>query len=186
MAIPTPGGYLVALADGAGGTGNGAIAADHLMAYVTKLVPDAATADWFEVLCEFDHELSTRRTGGETTGVVAFVDGVRVRGACVGDSAAWLIPASGEIVDMTAHQRRRPLLGSGEALPVEFEAGRGGRRVLLASDGLLKYAETDRIRAVAAYGTAIEAASRLIELVRLPAGGFLDDVAVVIISGCAG
>jgi PPM family protein phosphatase len=40
---------------------------------------------------------------------------------------------------MTTNQRRRPLLGTGEALPVQFEAERRGGRVLLASDGLFKY-----------------------------------------------
>lgn len=182
IAVRVAGGYLVALADGAGGTGNGAIAADRLMAYVTKLAPDAATADWFEVLCEFDYELSTGRTGGETTGIVALVDDARVRGACVGDSAAWLVSTSREMVDMTAHQRRRPLLGSGEALPVEFEALHEGGRVLLATDGLLKYAEADQICAIVARGTAADAVNQLVDLVRLPTGGFHDDVAVVIVS----
>ena len=64
-----------------------------------------------------------RRSGGQTTGVVAFVrsDG-SISGASVGDSVAWLISPAGELTDLTAYQRRKPLLGSGEALPVVFDA----------------------------------------------------------------
>ena len=120
IAIPAAGGYLVALADGAGGTGNGAVAAECLIAFVTKQSKEAASVDWFAALCAFDDELSARPTGGQTTGVVAFIDSERVRGASVGDSSAWLIAPSGRMTDLTAAQRRRPLLGTGEALPVEF------------------------------------------------------------------
>jgi serine/threonine protein phosphatase PrpC len=134
-------------------------------------------------LCEFDYELSARRTGGETTGVIAFVDGARVRGASVGDSAAWIILASGAMVDLTARQRRRPLLGSCEALPVEFEAEHDGGRILLASDGLFKYATANRICTLATQGSATEAADALVNCVRLSSGAFQDDVAVVIVSG---
>jgi hypothetical protein len=49
-------------------------------------------------------------------------------GASVGDSSAWLISPAGEVTDLTAQQRRRPLLGSGEALPVQFEAELGAKK----------------------------------------------------------
>src|SRR5882672_7108424 len=75
IAIPAVGGYLVALADGAGGTGNGAVAAEYLIAFVTKLSQEAvASADWFAALCAFDDELSARPSDGQTTGIVAFID----------------------------------------------------------------------------------------------------------------
>jgi serine/threonine protein phosphatase PrpC len=182
IAIPAAGGYLVALADGAGGTGNGAIAAECLIAYVTKLSKEAASADWFAALCAFDDELSARPMGGQTTGVVAFIDSERVRGASVGDSSAWLITPTGRMTDLTAAQRRRPLLGTGEALPVEFEVDRLGNHVLLGSDGLFKYAPVDRICALATQGTVAEAANALANCVRLPSGALQDDVAVVIVS----
>src|ERR1700692_574760 len=71
IAIPAAGGYLVALADGAGGTGNGAAAAECLIAFVTKVSKEAASADWFAALCAFDDELSARPMSGQTTGIVA-------------------------------------------------------------------------------------------------------------------
>jgi len=95
IAIPTAGGYLVAVADGAGGTGRGAVAAERLIAFVTKLSQEAASTDWFDALCAFDDELSARPMSGQTTGIVAFIDGERVRCASVGDSSAWLIAPSG-------------------------------------------------------------------------------------------
>ena len=183
IAIPAATGYLVALADGAGGTGNGAIAAERLIAFVTRMSQDAASADWFDALCAFDDELSARPSSGQTTGIVAFIESERVRGASVGDSSAWLIGLSGAMTDLTAQQRRRPLLGSGEALPVQFEAERLGNHVLLASDGLFKYATVDRICALATRGAVSEAVDALANCVRLPSGVLHDDVAVVIVSG---
>ncbi len=182
IAIPAAGGYLVALADGAGGTGNGAIAAECLINFVTKLSKERAPAEWFAALCAFDDELAARPNSGETTGIVAFIDSQHVRGASVGDSSAWLFAPSGGMTDLTAAQRRRPLLGSGEALPVEFEVERLGKRVLLGSDGLFKYVPADRICTLATRGTVAEAANALMNCVRLPSGALQDDVAVVIVS----
>lgn len=181
VAVQTAGGYLVAVADGAGGTGNGAAAAERLIAALTKLAGDAASTDWFDALCAFDDELSA--SGSQTTGVVAFIGSDRVVGASVGDSSAWLISSDGEVTDLTARQRCRPLLGSGEALPVQFEAERRGGRVLLASDGLFKYATAERICALAMQGSVAEAANTLANCVRLPSGALQDDVAVVVVSG---
>jgi serine/threonine protein phosphatase PrpC len=181
IAVPAPGGYLVAVADGAGGTGGGSAAADSLIAFLSKLTGGAASTDWFAALCEFDDELAARRSGGQTTGVVAYVNGDRILGASAGDSSAWLITPAGETTDLTAWQRRRPLLGSGEALPVQFEAELRGSRVLLGSDGLFKYATAERICALATQGSAAEAVHTLADCVRLPAGGLQDDVAVVLV-----
>jgi serine/threonine protein phosphatase PrpC len=170
----------LAIADGAGGTGNGADAAERLIAALTKLAGYAASTDWFDTLCALDDEVSA--SGGQTTGVVAFTDGNRITGASVGDSAAWIISPTGKMTDLTARQRRRPLLGSGEALPVQFEADSGGGRLVLASDGLVKYATAEQICVLATHGSAEQAARALANCVRLPSGGLQDDVAVVIVS----
>lgn len=182
IAIPTAGGYLVAVADGAGGKGGGAVAAGCLIAFVANLSQETASADWFAALCAFDDELSVRPLGGQTTGVVAFVDSKRILGASVGDSSAWLISRSGLTIDLTARQRRRPLPCCGDALPVQFEAERLGTRVVLASDGLFKCAPADRICALAVRGSVVDAADALVNCLRLPSGDFQDDVAVVLIS----
>ena len=85
------------------------------------------------------------------------------------------------MTDLTVHQRRKPLIGSGEALPVEFEAQLRGGRLLLATDGLTKYVTAERICALAAKGSVVKAADLLTACVRLPSGGLQDDVAVVIV-----
>ena len=87
------------------------------------------------------------------------------------------------MTDLTARQRRRPLLGSGEALPVQFQASHRGERVLVASDGLVKYATVEQICAIAIQGSVAEAADALANCVRLPSGALQDDVAVVVVSG---
>jgi PPM family protein phosphatase len=183
LAVPTAQGYLLALADGAGNSGSGAVAAEQLVGLVAKLMEHAAATDWFEILCSFDDDLSSRGSGGQTTAVVAYVDSSRVVGASVGDSCALLISAAGKTIDLTARQRRRPLLGSGEALPVQFEAELNGGRLLLASDGLVKYATAEQICALVHHGSVAEAADVLASCVRLPSGALQDDVAVVVVSG---
>jgi serine/threonine protein phosphatase PrpC len=105
----------------------------------------------------------------------------RVAAASVGDSAAWLIAPSGELTDLTVHQRRKPLLGSGEALSVEFQAELRGGRLLLASDGLTKYTTAGRICELAMAESVVAAVSSLVDCVRLPTGGLHDDVAVVLV-----
>ena len=183
LAVPAPGGYLVAVADGAGGTGDGAAAAERLIAGLAKLAGVAASTDWFGALLELDDDLLAHRPGCQTTGVVAYVTVGRIVGASVGDSSARLISPAREMTYLTAHQRRRPLLGSGEAVPVVFEAALGNDRLLLASDGLFKYTTAERICALAMQRSVAEAADALANCVRLPSGAFQDDVAVVLIAG---
>ena len=142
---------------------------------------EGGCTDWFEALCAIDDELS-RGSGGQTTAVVASVDGSRVVGASVGDSSAWIISQAGELTDLTARQRRRPLLGSGEALPVQFEAELDNGRLLLASDGLIKYATVEQICGIATQSSVVEIADALANCVRLPSGAMHDDVAVVVIT----
>jgi serine/threonine protein phosphatase PrpC len=183
LAVPTAQGYLLALADAAGNSGSGAVAAERLVGLVAKLTEHSAATDWFEALCALDDELSRGGSGGQTTAIVACVSGNRITGASVGDSSAWLISPAGEMTDLTARQRRRPLLGSGEALPVMFDADLNGARVLVASDGLVKYATVEQICALATQGSVAEATNALANCVRLPSGALQDDVAVVIVSG---
>ncbi len=109
----------------------------------------------------------------QTAGIVAFIDSERVPGASVGDSSAWLIAPSGGMTDLTAAQRRKPLLGAlAKHCPFNFEVERLGNRVLLGSDGLFKYAPVDRICALATRATVAEAANALANCVRLPSGAF--------------
>jgi serine/threonine protein phosphatase PrpC len=83
---------------------------------------------------------------------------------------------------LTVNQRRRPLLGSGEALPVIFETGLNGGRLLLATDGLVKYASVEEICTLATHGSVAAAVDAVANCARLPSGALQDDVAVVLVS----
>ena len=86
----------------------------------------------------------------------------------------WLIQGASQHV-LTEHQRRKPLLGSGEATPVFFDTPWTGGVLLAGSDGLFKYADGPRIRAAAAGPDLSAAARELAALPRLAPGGLPDD-----------
>ncbi|MBA3465111.1 MAG: serine/threonine protein phosphatase [Deltaproteobacteria bacterium] len=166
--IVGPDALVVALADGAGGTGNGAAAAQAVIDAV------AARQDWQAL-----DEDPARLGHGQTTAIVLTVDANGIEGASVGDSEAWLI--GDEVTELTARQVRKPLLGSG-CMPVGFAAGPIGTATLLvASDGLVRYAKQQDIARIARGADLVAAARALVELVRLPSGGLQDDVAVVLV-----
>ncbi|HEV7558771.1 MAG TPA: hypothetical protein VGO00_25040, partial [Kofleriaceae bacterium] len=117
---------MVALADGAGGTGNGAAAAQAIVDAV-----ETGAGDW----CALLEDLDGRLDGAQATAVIVSVR-ERITGVSVGDSGAWLV-RDGDIIDLTEHQRRKPLVGGG-CEPVAFEAPFDGTLVV-GSDGLFRY-----------------------------------------------
>lgn len=178
VAIARGDGVVLAVADGAGGTGGGARAADAVIAAVIDALRAAPTPpSWPDALAALDAALP-RLGPGQATAVVVEVTAAGLRGASVGDSGAWLI--DDDLVDLTADQRRKPLLGAG-ATPVAFTAGPlADRTLLLASDGLWRYARPADIVAAARRTDLADAAAALLALVRLPSGGLPDDVAIVL------
>jgi serine/threonine protein phosphatase PrpC len=167
-------GGVVVVADGAGGTGRGAAAAEAVIAAVAGRLEASDGEAWCDVLSGVDRTMR----GEQTTAVVASIVGETIFGASVGDSGAWLIDAEGER-ELTLGQRRKPLIGSG-ATPVAFAGRLGSGTLLLASDGLLNYASMQRIGEVVGGGEFGGMAGRLCELVRLRSGALPDDVAVVL------
>jgi serine/threonine protein phosphatase PrpC len=177
--VPLDDGILIALADGAGGTGNGALAA--------QAVVDAARrpniAEYLASTVEsLDEELA--QIGGQSTAVFIAVTGGRIHGASVGDSGVWLVGRNGGARELTALQERKPLLGSG-ALPFAFTTTWSKEATLLvASDGLLRYAAWEKIvRVINEAVTLADAAKGLVDLVRLPDGSLQDDVSIVLARG---
>ena len=67
-----------------------------------------------------------------------------IAGASVGDSQAWMID-EGEIVSLTAEQNRKPLLGSGQAIPVGFNQPPLHGILVAGTDGFFDYAKRDDI-----------------------------------------
>ena len=174
-------GLLVVVADGAGGTGGGAQAAqavcDAAVAAVRKQNTEGGS--WSARLTEMDLALVKAGHGGLSTAVVAEVLDGQVVGASVGDSCAWLV-SLGEVSDLTERQVRKPLLGSGSAEPVAFGPVPLRGRLLVGTDGLFKYASRSRLASLTAEGSPEVAAAALVEAVRLKSGQFQDDVGVVV------
>jgi len=85
-------------------------------------------------------------------------------------------------VDLTEHQRRKPLVGDG-CVPVGFHAAPLGEgdTLVVVSDGLFRYAaRADIARVVRATRDLQAMADALIELVRLRGGVLQDDVTIVL------
>jgi PPM family protein phosphatase len=182
-------GLIAAVADGAGGIGGGDTAADSGVSLATKPPSDRGsllnTSYWATRLVEIDAVLAGDRRGGQAAMVVASVcEGVCV-GAAVGDCVAWLIDSDG-VRDLTADVPRKPLMGDGGAMPRAFGPVRlGSGTLLLATDGLWKYAPREKIAERAAAASLSGMCAELVELVRLRSGALPDDVAVVVVRGIA-
>ncbi len=158
---------------GAGGLG-GAEAAEVVIVVVGRAATESRLGMWPAVLSELDRAFADR---GHTTAVVAEVCGETLVGAAVGDSAAWLI-ADSSIEALTASVPRKPLIGSGRATPRWFRARlTRGTTLLLATDGLHKYASRSSI--LNCVNRSASAAS-LIDTARLPSRGLKDDVAIIL------
>lgn len=180
--VQTAEGVVVVVADGAGGSGGGAEAADSVVMWVKARISRGgdlrAASTWPDLLANVDAHLEAAG-GGQTTAVVAAVTDSAIVGASVGDSAAWLIGSKGH-TNLTAEQVRKPLLGTGRAKPVAFTAGALEGTLLIATDGLVKYAPTDRVCAVARGKDLRAAAGKLVDLVRLNSGALPDDVGLAL------
>jgi hypothetical protein len=173
---------VIVVADGAGGTGSGGAAA----AFVCGRAEAAAhsetrtSARWVEHLVASDQALRASGIGGESTVVVVEIgaDGT-IRGASVGDSGALAITVDSS-VELTGEQHRKPLVGSGRAVPVGFGPVILPGRILIASDGLLAYTAAKDLVARAHAGTLEAVATALVDGVRLRSGRLPDDLALVL------
>jgi hypothetical protein len=171
--------WTIAVADGAGGISGGALAAHaattSMVAAGAALDP-GASCDRFRQL---DRTIESDPRCGETTLVVVQIEAGELWGASVGDSGALLITPQ-DIVDLTEHQRRKPLLGSGVCHPSAIPHRPLVGRLLVATDGLLKYLPRAALRALALDGDLPAATAALLAAVTLPSGNLHDDVAVVL------
>jgi Protein phosphatase 2C len=165
---------LAVVCDGAGNGGRGGLAADLAVAELARVWREGFV-DWVRALLAVDQLLKREAQGGETTCVVVDIaDDGQFRGASVGDSGAWMLSAGRTVRDLTANQDRARL-GSGRVGPKLLKAQLIGRLVL-ATDGLLKY-----IRAADIHASAARGVDALVDSVRLKSGALQDDVAVILL-----
>jgi PPM family protein phosphatase len=172
---------LAVVADGAGGTGGGAAAAALACSMAAERLKSGGTGtaeDWARFLYQVDQALV--QTGGQCAAVVVEISGAQVFGASVGNSGAWMLNGKA-VLDLTENQHRKPLLGSDEAMPLGFGPVELPGRLLIATDGLFKYATENEI-ATRATGVPMDAAvAQLIAGVRLKSGALQDDVGIVLV-----
>lgn len=177
------GGLVVVVADGAGGLVGGAAAAELVLSLVAQALarPDFESSRaeaWCQLLREADLFLLRDPLAGESTAVVVAWSPAGLVGASAGDSEAWMIRR--DLDDLTLAQPRRRL-GSGQVTPVGFSRATPVGSLLVASDGLFKYASVSDLCALVSEGEPHEAVERLVSRVRLPSGALQDDVAVVLV-----
>ncbi len=181
--IEHPKGLLLIIADGAGGLGGGSEAAEIVIQIVKETsVSEAEFSNplrWGHILTEADHQLYAHPIAGETTAVIVALSGGFVCGASVGDSGAFLVQEKTEI-ELTAQQHRKPLLGSGGALPIPYGPIPLAGTLLIATDGLIKYAPMTTIRQIISKNAVKSVANLLIECVRYPSGNLPDNVTVIV------
>ncbi len=177
-------GLVVALADGSGGMAGGAEAAELVVQAVrdahARGVETADAAAWCGLLGDLDERIAVSPHGGETTAVLLGIDTNGIVGASVGDSEAWLVLDDG-FEDLTAHQHAKARLGTGMAVPAPFSARPWAGTLLVASDGLTKFAAVEALLEAARLPDLEAAATRLVDLVRLRSGALQDDVSLVLI-----
>jgi serine/threonine protein phosphatase PrpC len=166
---------VIVVADGAGGIGSGDVAAESVVREIETSYPRVHSASqWAELLREIDCRIPT----GESTAVVADVRPYGIAGASVGDSQAWIIRGD-TITDLTQDQNRKPLLGSGSAVPVSFMGSPLRGVLLIATDGFCDYARRGSVLPLVMQTDFHAIPRRCIEMVRLPSGELWDDVGIV-------
>ena len=166
---------VVVVADGAGGTGAGDVAARTAIHEIEIAYLNVHCAsDWVSLLRQID----CRICDGETTVAVVDLRPYGIAGASVGDSRAAIVSEC-TIVELTIDQHRKPLLGSGLAEPVAFMSSPLVGVLLVGTDGFFNYARPDAIQRLIATTDFPVLPRRCIELVRLPSGDHWDDVGIV-------
>ena len=166
------------VADGAGGRSGAAQAAEFFIRSAGSAARNLVSAqDCFALLCQLDQKLAAANDCGETTGVIAIVSANKIFGANVGDSAAWLFTPDGK---EELSRVRKPYLGTGVAVPHQFERKSGVGALVVASDGLWKYTGLELIEQKVRTASPERLASELAGLVRLRSGAFPDDLAIAV------
>ncbi len=174
-------GVVVAVADGAGGMSGGDEAANFVVMWVKSFVSRTENLgvpeQWAELLTKLDFQISCQ--GGQAAAVIVAVMENGICGASVGDSAAWVVGNGCD--DLTRNQVQKPLLGSGAAKPVAFERAAWDGTVLVASDGLVKYASREKICGTAAQREFASLGREIVNLARLRSGALQDDLSLVLV-----
>ena len=172
--VRTEGQLTIIVADGAGGMGDGAAAAETVIREL-EVAALSATTDWERTLRQID----VRVAMGESTAVVVQLTDEGIRGASAGDSCAWIVEDE-LVTDLTRQQQRKPLLGSGNAVPTCIRHEPLATTLIVASDGFANYVKLAELTRVVRDHDLAVLPRRLVDLVRLRSGELWDDTTVVV------
>ena len=168
---------LLCLSDGAGGIGGGSIASRMVCALssdISSISKFSSEVEFELLLREIDAALCNDSEAGEATCVLVLIRAGQATGASVGDSQCWLFEADFEY-ELSRLQNRKPLLGSGGAVPIGFGPVELNGSIVLGSDGLFNYVKTPNIRA-----SLPEGAEYLVKLAENSTGYLQDDCSAIV------
>jgi serine/threonine protein phosphatase PrpC len=169
------GSTVLVVADGAGGIEDGELASRSVVEAVRLACRELeATVDWVQVLRRVDNAIGS----GQSTACVVELTDAGLVGASAGDSRVGVLVGD-DLEFPSDGQQRKPLLGTGEAVPMAFSMPWAGGPIIVGSDGFWNYVRQDRLLAELRFIDFPVLAKTLAEMVRLPSGGLADDVAVV-------
>jgi PPM family protein phosphatase len=180
-----PNALLLGVADGVGGRPGGGEAAqlaiETLEAEESALSQNSARV-WRGFFVALNDALTVHPEAGQTTLVALLLTHKKIMGASIGDSEAWWITSDGHFA-ITEAQTRKPYLGSGAAEPIVFELKiTTPGTLLLASDGLFKYADQAAIlEGIRTAETVDIAADALVKLASGVSGRFYDDLSLIVV-----
>ena len=171
---------VLVVADGAGGHGDGALAADAALEHVRDVVLDptfdlARPTSWCSLFVALDRSIAAF---GETTVVVVVLAPGMLLHVHAGDSEAWVV-RDDDVVRLTRQGEARARLGSNQAKPFAAVRGELDGRLVVATDGLFRHAAAGDIVALVRTARFGGLADALVALPRLPSGAWPDDVAVL-------
>lgn len=173
--ISDEGRKIICVADGAGGTGDGSRAAEHVIREVEgsyKFVQ--SPLEWQGILKSIDQNIPN----GQAAAIILDLRQGSATVACVGDCEAWALFDSA-IIRLSDGQYRKPLLGARNAVPFVKEFGELQKPLIVGTDGFFKYAKAELVPPVVLGEQFFEIPRKLADLVRLRNGGLQDDLAIV-------
>lgn len=168
--------YVIVIADGAGGIGGGAEAAQLSI----NLLQNINAHSPIDALQQIDRKLYEDHAAGETTVIYLKIERNKVSGASIGDSEAWLIN-NDTVLNITKNQKRKPLAGSGKATATGFDDIPFKGTLLVATDGLTKYLSMSTIASTVQESPSLSNCCEiLIEKSRYKSGELPDDISIVL------
>ena len=171
---------LLCIADGAGGMSGGLQASESVVEAVSSIstIKEYKSPDDIEAFMrDLDQKIFLNKDAGETTAIIVMIQANVIMGASIGDSECWLI--SDELkYELTTLQNRKPLLGSGSAVPIGFGPLEFDGSIVMGSDGLFKYMNINTI--ISKIEDQSVTAKELIELLKQSNGCLQDDASAII------